>query len=291
MILLSDHELETLLAEDIPYGDLTTASLRITDQHARITFATRAYPLIISCTEEAARLCTLNDLTIQQCAPSGTAIAPNTVFLEAHGQAWRVHRIWKSVQNLLDYACGITTYTDELVRLAHSENANVAVGSTRKTAPFTKKIAIKAVESGGGIAHRLGLSESILIFEYHRIFFPNDEVFATALQKAKIGNPEKKIVIEAENLEDALKFARMGADVLQLEKFPLFQLTKAVDILRTQYPHISLIATGGINLKNIAEYAATGVDMIVTTSPYNAQPADIKVRIEEIKLHREGTKA
>ncbi|MCI4406637.1 MAG: hypothetical protein JHC35_05025 [Sulfuricurvum sp.] len=53
MILLNDHELETLLAEDVPYGDLTTASLGIKDQCARITFATRERPLVVSCTEEA----------------------------------------------------------------------------------------------------------------------------------------------------------------------------------------------------------------------------------------------
>ena len=92
----------------------------------------------------------------------------------------------------------------------------------------------------------------------------------------------KKIVIEAADIAEALKFARLGADILQLEKFPLSKLADAVRILRTDYPHITLIATGGISVKNIAEYAATGVDMIVTSSPYSAQPADIKVRIEPL---------
>jgi len=74
----------------------------------------------------------------------------------------------------------------------------------------------------------------------------------------------------------------MGADILQLEKMPLTKLSDAVRTLRAKYPHITLIATGGISVKNIAEYAATGVDMIVTSSPYSAQPADIKVRIEPL---------
>ena len=85
-----------------------------------------------------------------------------------------------------------------------------------------------------------------------------------------------------ENIEDALKFALMGADVLQLEKFPLPLLSDAVKILRTQFSHIMLMATGGITLKNIQEYAGCGVDVIVTSSPYNASPADIKVRIEPL---------
>jgi len=282
MILLSDQELETLLSEDVPYGDLTTKTLGIDTQHARITFATRDRPLVASCTEEAVRLCGLYGLEIDGFIKSGTLIPPKSVFLEAHGEAGNVHRIWKSVQNLLDYAGGIATYTREAVLLARSVNPDIVIATTRKTTPFTKKIAIKAVESGGGVAHRLGLSESILVFDYHRVFFPTDEAFATALHKAKITNPEKKIVIEAETLEEGLKFASMGADILQLEKMPLTKLSDTVRSIREQFPHITLIATGGISTKNIAEYASTGVDMIVTSSPYNAQPADIKVRIEPL---------
>jgi molybdenum transport protein len=282
MITLSDHELETLLSEDVPYGDLTTKSLGIDTQRARITFATRERPLVASCTEEAIRLCGLYGLEIDGFVKSGTLIPPKSVFLEAHGEAGNIHRIWKSVQNLLDYASGISTYTREAVLLARSINPDIVVATTRKTAPFTKKIAIKAVESGGGVAHRLGLSESILIFDYHRIFFSDNEAFADALKQMKKANPEKKVVIEAGDIAEALKFASMGADILQLEKLPLTKLSDAVQILRNDYPHITLIATGGISVKNIAEYAATGVDMIVTSSPYNAQSADIKVTIEPL---------
>lgn len=282
MIILNDAELEALLAEDVPYGDLTTSSLGLSQQRARITFATRERPLVISCMEEAVRLCGLYGLEINGFVKSGTLIPPKSVFLEAHGDAGNVHRIWKSIQNLLDYASGIATYTREAVLLAHSINPNIVVATTRKTTPFTKKIAIKAVESGGGVAHRLGLSESILIFEYHRVFFPALEALAEAFNQLKKSNPEKKVVVEVETLEEALQFADMGADILQIEKMPLSQLADAVQTLRPTYPHLKLIATGGINVKNIAEYAATGVDMIVTSSPYSAQPADIKVRIEPL---------
>lgn len=282
MIILNDIELEALLSEDVPYGDLTTASLGISDQRARITFATRERPLVVSCTEEAVRLCGLYGLEIDGFVKSGTLVPPKSIFFEARGEAGNIHRIWKSVQNLLDYASGISTYTREAVLLARTINPDIVVATTRKTTPFTKKIAIKAVESGGGVAHRLGLSESILIFDYHRIFFPAEEAFSEALNKAKKANPEKKIVIEAGDIAEALKFARLGADILQLEKFPLSKLADAVRILRADYPHITLIATGGISARNIAEYASTGVDMIVTSSPYSAQPADIKVRIEPL---------
>ncbi len=282
MILLTDNELENLLSEDIPFGDLTTSSFAINQQRARMTFATREEPLVISCTEEAVKLCKMYGLDIEKSVPSGTLISSKTVFFEVQGEAGTIHRLWKTIQNLLDYASGVATYTYQLLSTARLVNPDIIIATTRKTIPFTKKIAIKAVESGGGVAHRLGLSESILIFEYHRVFFPTDELFRQAFLKVKKANPEKKIVMEAEHIEEALKFAAFGADNLQLEKFSLDKLKDAVTILRTEFPHIKLMATGGINAKNIKEYAQTRVDVIVTSSPYNASPADIKVRIEPL---------
>ena len=282
MILLTDNELENLLYEDIPFGDLTTSSLGISDQRARMTFATREDSLVISCSEEAVKLCKMYGLDVERFVSSGTVVAPLTIFLEVQGAAGVIHRVWKTIQNLLDYASGIATYTEKLVKSAQAVHPNVIVATTRKTTPFSKKIAIKAVESGGGIAHRLGVSESILIFEYHRVFFPTDDLFVKAFHKLKKSNPEKKIVMEVENIQDALKFALMGTDVLQLEKFSPSLLRDAVATLRTKFPHIMLMATGGITLKNIQEYAKCEVDVIVTSSPYNASPADIKVRIEPL---------
>lgn len=282
MILLNDNELQTLLHEDVPFGDLTTKSFGIDAQQARMSFATREEALLLSCTEEAVRLCQMHGLELIHTVASGTLVAKQTIFLEVQGAAGAIHRVWKTVQNLLDYASGVATYTHNLVTIAQAVNPDIVIATTRKTIPFSKKVAIKAVESGGGIAHRLGLSESILIFEYHRIFFPTDALFSAAFTKVKKTNPEKKIVIETENIQEALHFAALGADVLQLEKFPLLELAECVQVLRAKYPHLILMATGGIKLSNIKEYAQCGVDVIVTTSPYNAQPADIKVRIEAL---------
>jgi molybdenum transport protein len=282
MILLSDNELQNLLAEDVPYNDLTTFTFGISHQRARMRFETREKELVISCIEEVARLCRMYGLDIERQVSSGTIVAPKTAFLEVQGDGATIHKLWKTAQNLLDYSCGVTTYTHHLVTLAQAINPDIIVATTRKTLPFTKKIAIKAIEAGGAIAHRLGLSESILVFEYHRVFFPSQEAFAQKLLHVKRCNPEKKVVIEVENLEDGLKFASFGADNLQLEKFSLEELKDAVKVLREKYPNVSLLATGGININNIQEYAKCEVDMIVTSSPYTALVADIKVRIEPL---------
>lgn len=95
-------------------------------------------------------------LEIDGFVKSGTLVPPKSIFLEAHGEAGNIHRIWKTVQNLLDYASGISTYTREAVLLARTINPDIVVATTRKTTPFTKKIAIKAIELRG-VAHRLAL--------------------------------------------------------------------------------------------------------------------------------------
>ena len=151
----------------------------------------RIYPLLIE--TFALRIISFPDgvivisplLDIEKSVPSGTLISSKTVFFEVQGEAGTIHRLWKTIQNLLDYASGVATYTYQLLSTARLVNPDIIIATTRKTIPFTKKIAIKAVESGGGVAHRLGLSESILIFEYHRVFFPTDELFRQAFLKVK----------------------------------------------------------------------------------------------------------
>ena len=282
MILLSDNELHTLLNEDVPFGDPTTSSFGIDKQHARMTFATRDEPLILSCTEEVVRLSKMFGLEVVRTSATGTYVEKKTIFLELHGEAGTIHRLWKTLQNLLDYASGIATYTHQLVTSARQCNPDIIIATTRKTVPFSKKIAIKSIEAGGAIAHRLGLSESILVFDYHRVFFATDELFTQAFYKLKRSNLEQKIVVEVENLDDALRFASLGADILQLEKFSLSTLKDDVAILRSKFPNLLLMATGGINLANVQPYTQCGVDVIVTSSPYSAKPADIKVKIEPL---------
>lgn len=93
---------------------------------------------------------------------------------------------------------------------------------------------------------------------------------------------EKKVVVEVENMEEAILMAESGVDVLQIDKLPVDYLTEIVAKIRSINPDIGLIATGGINVNNIEVYAATGVDAVVTTSLYFGKPSDISVKIETV---------
>jgi molybdenum transport protein len=276
---ISDAELEAILQEDIGYGDLTSQALGLDTQRGVMRFVSRSEILVLALMPEAARMCQLLGLEIVSVQKNKTLVKKGELLLEVRGDASALHKAWKSVQNLLDYSCGIATYTHELVTKAKEINPNSVVATTRKNPPYLKKIALSAVRAGGAIAHRINLSETLLVFGHHRIFFQNQKALEEAVRKAKREYPEKVLVMEAKTAKEALEFATMGADALQLDKLSLEDLAHTSQALRAYNSKIKIIATGGITKENVQSYAALDVDMIVTSSPYFAKPADVKVEM------------
>lgn len=84
--------------------------------------------------------------------------------LEATGKADKIHAVYKTAQNVMEYSSGISGRARAMVDAARKVNPNVMVAVTRKHFPGTKKISLSAALAGGAIVHRAGLSESILIF-------------------------------------------------------------------------------------------------------------------------------
>lgn len=145
--------------------------------------------------------------------------------------------------------------------------------------PGTKELAIKAVIAGGGLPHRLGLSETILIFKQHLNFLGGIDKLNKIIKSVKSRACEKKVIVEIENLEQAIELSKSGVDGIQFDKIPYDKLKENVSIIRNINPSIIILASGGINENNIIEYAKTGVNAIVTTSIYHAQPIDIGCNI------------
>ncbi len=272
MQTLSDIHLLALLADDVPNGDLTTQALGIGQQKAHLEFRTRQ-SMTIAAVEEAVRLFELAGAASNLVAPSGSALLANDLILEANGTAASLHSAWKAAQTLVEWASGIATATATIVLAANG----VAVACTRKTVPGTKALSVKAVLSGGGCMHRLGLSETLLVFAEHRIFL--SESPGQTIARLRRSQPEKKIVVEVADVAEALIWARAGADVLQLEKFTPQDVTAcrlAIDALPDAV-HPVLAAAGGVRADNAAAYVAAGADFLVTSAPYTAAPKDVQV--------------
>jgi molybdenum transport protein len=143
-------------------------------------------------------------------------------------------------------------------------------------------LAVKAVLAGGGQMHRLGLSETILIFPEHVAFFAGEGGIEHAIKRARRSAPERKIVVEVGSEASALAAALAGADVIQLEKFSPEAACRVKAALASRDLQPLIAAAGGIRAVNAAAYAAAGVDLIVTSAPYNAPPAEVQVVIEPL---------
>ncbi|MDR3369518.1 ModD protein [Rhodoferax sp.] len=268
----NDAYLQSLLHDDAPHGDLTTHTLGIGPQAAQLTFRARQ-PMTVCATEEACRLFELAGAHALLVVPSSTSVAAGDVLLQAQGTAASLHRAWKVAQTLVEWTSGIATATAAIVAAANG----VAVACTRKNTPGTKALSVKAVKAGGGIMHRLGLSESMLVFAEHRLFLNASP--ADTLQRLRQAQPEKKLAVEVADVAEAVLWAQAGADVLQLEKFTPDAVAACRQALRDSptTPHPLLAAAGGIRADNAAAYVAAGADFLVTSSPYWAPPKDVQV--------------
>jgi molybdenum transport protein len=272
---LSDAELLALLHDDVPSGDLTTRALGIGGQAAELGFFARQ-AMTLCAIEEAARLFELAGARAQAHAVSGASLAAGAPMLSVQGPAASLHRAWKTAQNLVEWASGLASATAAIVAAA----SGVPVACTRKHVPGTKALSVKAVLAGGGVMHRLGLSETLLVFAEHRLFL--DEPPAQTVRRLRSRQAEKKIVVEVADVGAALRWADAGADVLQLEKFTpqtLAECRQAVEAsaLARSVPRALLAAAGGLRADNAGAYVAAGADLLVTSAPYWAPPKDVQV--------------
>lgn len=271
-------DFDALIREDTPYFDLTAHALGLEDRSIRISYFTREDCRVCG-TEEVAAVFSRLGIRTEEMIPSGTGAAAGSVLISGVGRGAAVHMAWKPGQNLLDHASGVATKAARFVQTVHAVNRNMAVLTTRKIFPGTKQLSVKAVLAGGAEVHRLGTSESILVFPQQIRLMGGMEAFVKRLPGIKASCCEKKIIVEANETESAKQVLAAGADGIQFEKLSPQELTEAVREVKKDFPSAVLLAAGGINEKNAAAYAACGVHGLVTTSLYTAKPVDIGAKL------------
>lgn len=273
----SRTELECILAEDAPHGDLTTECLGIAASAGEMVFRARA-DMVLAEAESAAELLRLAGCSVALQAKSGDRLDAGASILTASGPAGALHRGWKVAQTLIETWSGVASAARAIVDAAREVAPAIAVACTRKTAAGTKSFAVRAVRAGGAGMHRLGLSETVLVFPEHRVFL-GEEPLATTVERLRDAVPEKKLVIEVKSVAEALEAAEAGFDVIQLEKMTPEQVGEVIRDLGFSSRRPIIAAAGGINAGNAADYAKAGADVLVTSAPYLAPPRDVAVTI------------
>lgn len=274
------EELEKFIEEDIPYYDLTSFALGLEKGRASISYFTRE-DCIISGTEEVKGIFDILGIELKSIINSGEKAKSGDILISGIGDTKDIHYAWKVGQNLLDNSSGIATKTRELVDILKENEYDTPILTTRKVFPGTKKQVTKAILMGGAIPHRLGISETILVFDQHKEFLGGMDIFIEKIKWLKTKYLEKKIIVEVKEFEEAKSLTEAGVDGLQFDKVKAVELKGIIQGLKNINKDIIILAAGGINEKNILEYARTGANGLVTTAMYHAKPIDIGVKIEK----------
>lgn len=251
-------ELERFLSEDLGVWDTSSAIIPEIDARAAII---AKEDCIISGLTEASEIFEYLGLMPRSLYDDGECVAAGSIVMEVRGSARKILQAERLVLNFLARMSGISTLTRECVVRAEQYSRNVRVAGTRKTTPGFRIYEKRAVFLGGGDAHRFNLSDAVLIKDNHIKILGLEECVARA---KKLASFTKKVEVEVESLEDMLRAADLGVDIIMFDNMEPSEIRRGAEILRAKglKEHLILEASGGITLDTLGDYASTGVDVI-----------------------------
>jgi nicotinate-nucleotide pyrophosphorylase (carboxylating) len=258
------------LKEDVGQGDITTDFFVPETLHAtgRITAREKA---IVAGTGVAAEVFRRVDpsIDIQVGRRDGDEVFAGDLIIEVRGLARSILKAERVALNFLQRLCGIATLTRQFVEALGNHPAKIL--DTRKTTPGLRALEKAAVVAGGGVNHRFGLYDMVLVKDNHLATFGGLSSFADRIRQLRQERPNIRIEVEADDLEQARAFAEVdGIDVILLDNMTPAQIREAVALRKN---NIQFEASGGVTLKNVKRIAATGVDYISIGGLTNAASA------------------
>ena len=242
------------ISEDIGDGDLSSSLLGDKMIDAEIVCRENA----VICGVEFANLCFLSidrNIKIDWIVADGSEVNSGEVICRISGPAKNIVTAERVALNFLQLLSATSTKTAELVRLIRGTKAKLL--DTRKTIPGLRRAQKYAVKCGGGVNHRMGLYDCVMLKENHILAIGSLEA---SIKNAVNKFPKIPIIVEVESLHE-LQSALSMRDINRVlcDNFSIEDLREAVKISSGIYP---LEASGGMNENNILQYAETGVDFI-----------------------------
>ena len=215
MFWMPDAYLSGLIEEDLHLVDLTSLALGLEGCQGKL-IASPKKTIVAAGTEAAGRLFRLAGCEAEVLIASGQRAEAGAPLLKASGPADRLHAVYKTAQNVMEYSSSIAGRCRLMAERAREASPFVEILVTRKHMPGAKRLSLAAALAGGASIHRTGLSDSILVFDQHREFIGGVEGLVGLLPKMRLRFPEKMLAAEVASMEEALVLAKAGVDILQL---------------------------------------------------------------------------
>lgn len=264
--LLLEPLVRAALLEDLGRGGDATAALMLPDERLAALFVAREAGVVAGL-QAAAMACRLVDarLHFSPVVAEGEAVAAGAMLARVEGPAASVLTAERTALNFLTHLSGIATLTRAFVAAigpaTNAERVPVRVAATRKTLPGLRAVQKAAVMAGGGMPHRYGLDDAILIKDNHVAACGS---VREALRRARAAAGHMRVIeVEVDNLAQLEEALPERPHVVLLDNFSLEDLRTAVARTAALGAGRPLLeASGGVNLSTVAAIADTGVDVI-----------------------------
>ena len=263
------------LAEDFGWGDVTTEGVIDRDQKARAVILAKSRCVLagLDVALEAFRQMDPGLAVTIHCKDS-TLCEPGTVVADLRGHAAALLTAERTALNFMQRLSGIATLTRQFVDAAAGR---ITVLDTRKTTPMLRALEKYAVRAGGGVNHRFGLDDGILIKDNH-VRLAGGVV--NAVTRMRRQNREMPTEVEAQSLQQVDEALEAGADIVLLDNLSTEDITAAVRRCRGR---AKTEISGGVTLARMSELAATGADYVsVGALTHSAPAADLSFEIEPL---------
>ena len=260
------QQVKDAISEDLAGGqDLTSIATITQSQVSTADFITRTNGVVSGLHVVAAVLeyCGVNHYEVL--VDEGAKVSVGKVLITAQGNTQKILLAERTALNFLSHLSGISTITNQWV--SEISGTKCQIRDTRKTTPGLRMLEKFAVRMGGGINHRLSLSQAVLIKDNHVMAAGSITAAFDAIKKMY---PDKSIEIEVDSIDQLKEAIKLKPDLILLDNMSAEQCSQAVLISAGL---VKLEASGGIAINNAKTYAATGVDYLAIGSLTHSAPA------------------
>ena len=259
------QQVKDAIAEDLAGGeDITSVATILESAVVNAEFISRSAGVVSGLHVAAAVLeyCGINHYEVL--VDEGAKVSAGTVLITAQGNTRKLLLAERSALNFLSHLSGISTLTNQWVLAVSGTKCQIR--DTRKTTPGLRHLEKFAVRMGGGVNHRLGLSQAALIKDNHILATGSISKAFNAIKKEF---PGKEIEIEVDSIEQLKEVISLKPELILLDNMSVEQCIEAVSITAGS---VALEASGGITINNAKAYAATGVNYLAIGALTHSAP-------------------